>query len=193
MRKGHLPTLTAVMFLAGLMLSSAPAGGWKEFAVFPTADDQELPDVHGSIIVWQQFVSEYGDYDIYVADVNDTADPWVFIIGDANDQMSPAVYENTVVWQDYIVWGGSADWDIRMADINDQSDPQIFVVTDILDNDEQNPAIHGNIVVWQDGVEGDFDIFGADITDPAYATEFLVVYSEHNQQRPAVHRTTVVL
>lgn len=195
MRTGHLPTLVITVLLVGPVVSSAPAGNDGEFAVWPTTnglDEQQAPDVYGNIIVWQQWDSQYGHYDIYVADVNDPADPWVYIIGDYNDQNNPAIYENTVVWQDYIVWGASEDWDIRMADISNQTAPQIFAVSDIIDNDEQKPAIHGNTVVWQDGAAGVLDIYGADITDPTMPTEFLITNLEHNQQSPAIYRTTVV-
>jgi len=189
MTNKNTPTLPVIMLITGLLLSSAPAG--DEFAVFPSFDDQEAPDVHGAIVVWQQFVNEYGDYDIYIADVGNPDDPNIIIIGDANDQMAPAIFEDTVVWQDNIFWDGSFDWDIRMADIADQADPQVFAVSDIFNNDEQKPAIHGNIVVWQDGAPGNFDIYGADITDPSYPTEFVVSYVEMNQEAPAIYRTTV--
>ena len=170
----HLMTSTVVISLTGLMISgghdllaqAGSGGDWQEFAVWPTTDEQEAPDIFGNIIVWQQFVYEYGDYDIYVVDINRPADPLIFVIGDSNDQVNPVVYEDTVVWQDYIIWQNYADWDIRMADISNQTTPQIFVVSDIADNDEQMPAIHGNMIVWQDGDSGDFDIYGADITDP---------------------------
>ena len=65
--------LILLMYLSALfvILSPIPAQAvesWKEFAVQPTTDDQELPDIYGDIIVWQQFVDEFGDYDVYVAD-----------------------------------------------------------------------------------------------------------------------------
>ncbi len=167
-------------------------GSRREFAVWPTTDEQEMPAIYGDIVVWQQFVAEYGDYDIYIADLNDLDDPLLFIIGDANDQTNPAIYENVVVWQDFIVADGPGDFDIRAADISDPNEALIFVVSDIVDNDERNPAIHGNIVVWEDGPAGDADIFGADITDPDYPMEFPIANFEFDQQSPAVHRTTVV-
>jgi beta propeller repeat protein len=161
----------------------------REFVLWPTTDDQELPDIDGDIVVWQQFVAEYQDYDIYVADMNNPDDPLALIIGDANDQMRPAVFENIVVWQDYIA---SADWDIMASDISDRQQPVMFAVSNIFGNDEQAPAIHGNIVVWQDGAKGDYNIFGADITDSARPAEFAVAGFERDQRRPAVYRTTVV-
>jgi len=177
------------------MLTSVPAPAaesWKEFAVWPTTDDQELPDIYGDIIVWQQFVTEYGDYDIYISDINNPDDPLIVILRDDSDQMCPAVFENIVVWQDYIIEGDSGDWDIAGGDISDRKQPVTFAVTNILGNDEQSPAIHGNIVVWQDGAEGDYNIFGADITILESPAEFVIAAFEHNQQRPAIYRNTVV-
>ena len=194
--------LICLSFLFGMLTTdSAIAGeGRREFAIWPTTDDQELPDIDGDIVVWQQFVEEYQDYDIYVADMNNPDDPLAVIIGGANDQMRPAVFKNTVVWQDYIIQGGSGDWDIRASDITDPEQPVMFAVSNIFGNDEQSPAIHGNIVAWQDGAEGDYNIFGADltttlmagITDPASPAEFAVAAFERDQRRPAVYRTTVV-
>jgi len=185
-------TVILLLFIILAPVSAPATDSWKEFAVWPATDDQEAPDIDGDIVVWQQFVEEYQDYDIYVADMNNPDDPLALIIGDANDQMSPAVFENTVVWQDYIISGGSGDWDIRASDISDREQPLMFAVSNIFDNDEQAPAIHGNIVVWQDGAKGDYNIFGADITDPASPAEFAVADYEHDQRRPAVYRTTVV-
>jgi len=187
-----LTTSTEVLFLASLLASVGQGGNWQEFAVWPTSDEQEAPDIWGAIIVWQQFVAEYGDYDIYIADISNSSEPLVFVIGDANDQTNPAVYENMVVWQDYVVWEGSADWDIRVADINNLAEPQIFVVSDIVDNNECNPAIHGNTVVWRDGDVGDFNIYGADITDLGNPAEFPIAAFEHDQQSPVIYRTIVV-
>ena len=48
----------------------------EPFPIWPTTDEQESPDVYGNIVVWQQFVSEYGDYDIYVADMNQPEHSW---------------------------------------------------------------------------------------------------------------------
>ena len=193
MKIRYLTTSTEVLFLASLLASVGQGGNWQEFAVWPTTDEQESPDIWGDIIVWQQFVAEYGDYDIYIVDINNPSEPLVFVIGDSNDQTSPAVYENMVVWQDYVVWEPfSADWDIRVADINNLAEPQIFAVSDVVDNNERKPAIHGNTVVWQDGDAGDFNIYGADITDLGNPAEFSIAVFEHDQQGPAIYRTTVV-
>jgi len=164
----------------------------QPFPIWPTTDEQEAPDVYGKIVVWQQFVSEYGDYDIFIADLNNPSDPLVNILGDESDQMNPAIFENYIVWQDFVSWQGLADWDIRMADISDQTEPNIYVISDIANNDEQNPAIHGNIVVWEDGFPGNINIYGADITNPAGPMEFLIAGLDVDQQNPVIYRNTVV-
>jgi len=210
------PTFILAILIMLTPVSVIAAESWKEFAVWPTTDDQEAPDIDGDIVVWQQFVEEYQDYDIYVADLSTTLkarpepvegagmnnpdDSLAVIIGDANDQMHPVVFENIVVWQDYIFQGGSGDWDIRGSDITDREQPVMFAVSNISANDEQAPAIHGNIVVWQDGAEGDYDIYGADltttlkagITDLYNPVEFAVANFQRDQRRPAVYRNTVV-
>ena len=192
MNSSILVFLMCLSFLFGMLtpISAPAAESGSEFAVWPTTDEQELPDIYGEIIVWQQFVSEFGDYDVYVADMNNPEEPLVVIIGDANDQMQPAVFEDIVVWQDFIIWQGSGDWDIWASNIAEQ--PELFAVSSIFGNDEQFPAIHGNIVLWQDGAEGDYNIFGADITDLESPAEFAVANFELNQRRPDVYRNTVV-
>ena len=192
MKIGYITTSTEFLFLAGLLVSVGQAGNWTEFPVYPTTDEQQAPDIWGNIVVWQQLVKEYGDYDIYIANINSPHEPAVFVIGDANDQSNPAVYEDVVVWQDHVVWEGIADWDICAADINDLDEPQIFIVSDIADNNECNPAIHGNTVVWEDGQTGDLNIYGADITDLNNPAEFQIAAFEHDQMSPAIYRTTVV-
>lgn len=168
------------------------AGSRQEFAVSPCADDQEAPDIHGTIVVWQEFVAEYGDYDICVADINSPDDALLVVIGDANDQMNPAVFENIVVWQDYVFWQGSADWDIRLADISDPMNTQVFAVSDMVDINEQEPAIHGDTVVWKDIMDGNADIWAAEIIDLSNPVVFPVATFELEQGSPAVFRSLVV-
>ena len=159
-----------------------------------------MPAIDGDTVVWQQFVAEYGDYDICVADLSillDEAidrpeDPLLFVIGEAGDQTNPDVYQDVVVWQEFVTADGSGDFDIRAADISDPNEAVIFAVTEIVDNDEQNPAIHGRFVVWQDGPAGDFGIYGADITDLESPIEFPIANFEADQQNPAIYRNTIV-
>jgi len=197
--------MKSIMGLLALLIMLTPclsraSDAWREFGVWPTTDDQEMPAIDGDTVVWQQFVAEYGDYDIYVANLStllDAAidkpeDPLLFVIDEAGDQTNPAIYQDVVVWQDFIVSDGAGDFDISAADISDPNEALIFAVTQIVDNDEQNPAIHGRFVIWQDGPAGDFGIYGADITDLGNPIEFPIANFEFDQQSPAIYRNTVV-
>ncbi len=184
--------LAICLLLGSLGAPTVRAGRWVQWPVLPGPDDQENPDIDGTVVVWQEFVSQFGDSDVYVVDINDLDDLSVAVIGDANDQTHPAVYGRRVVWQDQVVWGDSADWDIRMADVSDFDAPIGYVVSDIPANDEERPAVYGNIVVWQDTNGSDYNLFGADVTDPEQPREFLIAAYEGDQQRPSIWRTTVV-
>ena len=78
--------------LASLLIASASAG--DEFPVFPSSDDQEIPDIHGEIVVWQEFVSEYGDYDIYIADINNPDGPNLIHAGMDQEEAMGLLDEN---------------------------------------------------------------------------------------------------
>ena len=56
-------TIISALLIILTPVSVLAVESWEEFAVWPTTDDQELPDIYGDIVVWQQFVAEYGDYD----------------------------------------------------------------------------------------------------------------------------------
>ena len=73
----HKPARTLAVFflLASTTGALAQASRWAQFPVLPGPDDQEHPDIDGTMVVWQEFVSEFGDYDIYVVDVNPTPYP----------------------------------------------------------------------------------------------------------------------
>lgn len=197
-------------------------GPWGEFAVYPNSNpllsDQEKPDIcemtdaKGSIfhrIVWQQLAKIEGTsdwhWDIWGGDMTaeeiviypvaqypapDESDPF------ASNQENPAVFEDKIVWQDDY-WG---DYDIYVVDIGYPSGPIELALTPY-PHDQSNPAVSGNIVVWQEEAvwqtdQGqdmiDWDIWGADVTDPNYAEEFTIAALEADQQAPAVFRNNVV-
>ena len=184
--------LLSVLLAGSLATAAATAGPWEEFPVLPSPDDQEMPDIQGTLVVWQEYVSQYGDYDIYVADINDLDELLVTSIGDAGDQTNPVVYRDTVVWQDFIAEGDGGDWDIRMAVVSDMNEPEVFAVSNLVGLDEQQPAISGCTVVWEETAGVDFDIYGADVTDPCLPLVFPVAPFGLDQRRPAIDRNTVV-
>jgi beta propeller repeat protein len=192
MKRSQYTVLIVLLLFGSMGGPLARAERWVQWPVLPGPDDQENPAIDGTIVAWQEFVSQYGDYDIFVVDINDLDNVSVAVIGDASDQTHPAVYGSRVVWQDWIVSEDSADWDIRMADLSDFDEPIGYIVSDIPANDEQRPAIYGNIVVWQDTNGSSSNVFGADVTDPERPREFVVAAYEGDQQRPAIWRTTVI-
>jgi len=180
------------ILLICVSLSNAQIVSWQAFPVAQSTDEQQFPKIHGRHVVWQQYVAEHGDYDVYIADINEPETPWVLVIGDANDQMNPDIWRNTVVWQDYATRTDVGDWDIWAAHISDFNEPELFAVSAVPENDEQMPAISGNIVVWQDGFPGDYNIYGADITRWRRPAEFPIATYDANQTAPTIYRNTVV-
>ena len=94
-------TRAAAAILFAVVLSTAQAGKWQEYAICGAKEagaegDQELADIYGDIVVWQEFVS--GNWNIYGADITNPDSPQAFTVATTSDnEESPAVYENIVV------------------------------------------------------------------------------------------------
>ncbi|MHC4423961.1 MAG: TolB family protein, partial [Planctomycetota bacterium] len=58
--------------------------------------------------------------------------------------------------------------------------------------DQQKPAICGNIVVWQDDFFGDWDIYAAEVTDPANPVELSICDNSFSQQNPDIDGNIIV-
>ena len=108
------------------------------------------------------------------------------------DQQHPAVWGDTVVWADNYF----GDMDIYAADLSPTlnagiSDPNKPVEFAIAANEAEqtNPDINGNIVVWQDNRNGDWDIYGYNLTT---RQEFQITDNPYDQTNPAVSGNTVV-
>jgi beta propeller repeat protein len=178
---------------AMILAATAFSAPWKPIPVYPSADDQEAPDiycdpVYGNRVVWQQLVTSQGatDWDIYSADITDPKQPVLTIVSEyTQDQMNPAIFETTVAWQDNYY----GDWDIYIRDISSSANPDILL-TDQL-KDQTNPAIWGNFVVWQDNTADDWNIWLGDITDTANVQTYSVAVYDYDQQNPAIDREWV--
>ena len=57
-----------------------------------------------------------------------------------------------------------------------------FVVWPATDDQEQ-PDIYGDIIVWQQFVDGDWDVYGVDITEPANPSFFGIADFVSNKKR----------
>lgn len=55
-----------------------------------------------------------------------------------------------------------------------------------------DPAIDGNIVVWVDQRNGNYDIYGADISDRSNPVEFIICTDANTQRDPAISGNIIV-
>ena len=158
----------------------------NEFAVCTEGHYQREPAISGHIVVWRDY-RNYGSSitDIYGADISNPNEPNEFAICTApKGQMTPAVDGNIVVWDDY----RSSKHDIYGYSLLTKSEFPICIK-----GFAQQPAVSGNIVVWRDGRGGgDYDIYGADITNPTEPNEFVICDADGNQVRPVISGNIVV-
>ncbi len=179
------------MWLCSVIL---PAAG--EFAVDPGGDPQYRPDIEGSTVVWQEYVSFYGDYDILGIDLEAAAGT-LYIAGWDYDQTNPRIDRGVVVWQDDY-YGDGTDWDVHAADVTNPDAITPFPVSTIPDISETRPDIHGRLVAFQQQyidpgtAVADWDIYAADITEPNEPRTYPVMLWENDQTHPAVYRSEVV-
>ncbi len=183
-------------FMLGVSLTLA-GPVWSQmgevFSVWPSLGTQEAPAIHGHRIVWHEFMPDYGDYDVVVADINTPEGIQAITLGEAGDQMNPDVWEDTVVWQGLMTEPDeSTHWDVWAANMSVFDVPVLFGVSGVLANHEQMPKISGNTVVWEDGPLDNTSIYGADITDVNYPVEFVIAAYDSLQRAPAIDRLHVV-
>lgn len=193
--KAGIPRFLCTLLLIGLYCI-APAFAAGEFAVDPSGDPQELPDIDGSTVVWQEYVSAYGDYDIFGFDLQGT-DGSLYVVDWLNDQRHPRIFGNRITWQDDY-YGDGSDFDIYVSDITDPSAIVHDPVAATPDVSETNPAIHGDLIAFQrqytdpDTGAVDWDIYAADIVEPNSVRVYPVTLWTADQIMPAVYRSDVV-
>jgi hypothetical protein len=58
-------------------MAGAAAGAFEVFAVYPSAQTQQFPDVDNGLVVWQQYVESGGalDWDIFGVNLTDASAP----------------------------------------------------------------------------------------------------------------------
>jgi len=144
---------------------------WQSEFEVPDSLTYGGPKVDGSLIIWN-----VAGVAVYLFDttkwqtfqVSDTPANWLDISS------------STVV--------GQIGQDIYGFDVSDPCNPIEFpVCTD--ENEQWYPAISGNIIVWQDDRNGNWDIYGYDISTQ---TEFQITTNTADQTSPAISGHTVV-
>jgi beta propeller repeat protein len=185
--------------LAGLF--PVAAFGFEAFAIYPSPQLQQFPDVDNGLVVWQQRIEFEGvwDWDIFGVDLLDASAPKpIEVAWLESDQQKPSVWNRSVVWQHEYA---ADDWDVYLTDITDAEAPVWYLLNaqpGEYENNQTEPAIHGNTVVWQheyidpDTLAADWDIYAADVTNPDSPYVFRPGVFVYNQQAPAVWRDTVV-
>lgn len=181
--------------LTSVVLCSMTAWGWTAFEVSPSANSQQSPSVSGDIIVWQEDVLVGGlwDWDIYGVDLVNDPSGLIAVVAMEADQTRPSIWGTWVVWEDNFY----GDIDVWVSDISDPQNIRTHLITPY-DNDQSLPRVHGNTVAWQHlyvdtaTQASDWDIYAADITDPADPLRYAVAALDADQQRPVLYRTRVV-
>jgi len=159
----------------------------SEFAICTVGRHQREPAISGNIVVWRDY-RNYGTTgtDIYGADISNPNEPNEFAICTAiNGQETPAIDGNIVVWDDYRT---GSKHDIYGYNLSTKTEFPICTKSSY----QEEPAISGNIVVWQDKRDGNYDIYGADITDQGNPDEFVICDADGDQTNPAISGDIVV-
>lgn len=148
-------------YLTALGGGAAADGGSRYERAEPTLGDGE--------VVYQQRIREPGEgWDIYKAVAGTHGLP---LVAEPGDQTNPALDGGIVVYQDNR--GGHLDetgawvgeWDLYIKDLATGVETPLCTAA----GDQVNPRISGNIVVWQDNRNGDWDVYGAVLGQPAAA------------------------
>lgn len=154
---------------------------------------QMNPSIDGTLVAWQEFVTDYGDWDIYIRDISSSDNQDVLVTNLAFDQTNPAISGNFLLWQD----NTTDDWDIYLGDLINFDDIRTYNLTEY-SYDQQNPAIDREWIVWEDNFvwdenpDGIWDLYGADILRPNKPVEYLFGGFANHQQQAAISGRYVV-
>jgi beta propeller repeat protein len=145
---------------------------WKSETVIPNTQNSGIAKVDGDLIVWSD--SNLMGFKI------STFEKFQIVTGGGQFDISG----NLVALQR----SDGLNSNIYAIDISDPFNPIEFpVCTDA--NEQRAPAVSGNIVVWQDTRNGNWDIYGYDISTQ---TEFQITDNAADQEYPDISGYTVV-
>jgi len=141
----------------------------------PSSSAASYPDIYDGLVVWNDWRN--GDSDIYQYDLRTRTESILY--SGPGEQVWPAIYGDTVVWayRDSMpgvpeeVWGYSI------------SEDEAFLISDS-EGYKWYPDISGDIVVWGDFRNGNWDIYGYDLSAH---TELEIASGPEYQRSAAVH------
>ncbi len=148
----------------------------QRFWVEAGSGDEGHADIYGNIVVYQD--SYEGIPFVSGRDISDPCRPvWLPIYGRGDTQQTPAVYGNWVVWLDEVqgaaVVAGDNIFHPSQAVNFESGDP----------NASEDPDICNNLTVWQDSRNGNWDIYGYNLTTKQ---TFAITSDPADQMHPAV-------
>ncbi len=158
---------------------SGAIAAWSPFVISDDPDHESFPAVHGNLVVWDSFVSRFGDWDVLGADINDPASFNVFGIGNSpQDEMLPDVWGNIVVYELNM---GYPDNDIAAAQLGLGTVDYTYL--DLTEVDSRRPRICGHRIVWNDyfSATQDWDPVLLDIND-LYEPNFVTLPITYNDE-----------
>ena len=163
-QKIHFIIFTSILCYLLPSPSASALSAWKTFVISSHSDYEALPRIHGNFVVWETYVSQYGDWDVLGAEISVPEDPLVFAIGNsAQDEMSPDIWGNIVVYE--IKFNNVEDHDIYAAILKPTGIEQFSV--DSTPIHSSRPRIWGQRLAWNDYYTstGDWDPALVDIAD----------------------------
>ncbi len=142
--------------------------------------DSVRPDISGSIIVWAD--GRDGGFNIYGCELSEPEDGCFLIYNDDGSQEYPRIDGSLVVWEN--------NDKVYVYDMDDE-EQGVFLVGDP-SSEKRTPAVSGNIIIWRDRRDGDWNIYGYDLSKEQGQREFAVTDDSANQLVPDIDGDIVV-
>jgi beta propeller repeat protein len=143
-----------------------------------TPDDDEDPAISGNRVVWKQIRYQSGTVLCIGADISDPDNVRTFEVG-----LEVGLYQLPKLDGDWVVAIDSDEngtlWAKNLAN---SLDP--LRIADSTGKQIARPAVAGSIVVWEDNRNGNWDIYGFDLTSQA---EFPICTQDGDQEKPSIY------
>jgi beta propeller repeat protein len=147
---------------------------------------QYCPAISGNIVVWID--GREGVKTIYGHNLTDPVGLDFQVCRAAGgDKFNPSIFGNTVVWQDPRNANNGKGWDIYGHNIVYPLGVDFPICNSV--GDQTFPIISGDFIVWQDYRNGNWDIYGYNLTTQQ---EFPICTLASDQQLPKISGNIVV-